>query len=393
MASNELSTDLDDLFAGDDEPSMVMPGGVRIEALPKISLHDHLDGGLRPETIIDIAKREGVALPTEDADELAQWFVDQCTGGTLPEYLETFELTLAVMQHPEDLRRVAHEWVLDLADEGVIYGEARWAPEQHLRGGLTLEAVVDSVQAGLEDGMAQVIAEDGEIHVNQVLCAMRQGDRSLEIAELALKHRDDGVVGFDLAGPEEGFPAGNHLAAIDLLARNQFPTTIHAGEADGIESVKGALSDGRALRLGHGTRLAEDITIESEDGDSTEVSLGRVAQWVRDRGIALECCPSSNVQTGAFSQWGDTVADHPFDVFYQLGMNVTVGPDNRLMSATTVSRELALLAEAFSYDLGDLQQFQVNAAMAAFLPLEDRKALVDEIEEGFVEAVRQARAA
>lgn len=384
---------MDNIEDFDDEPSMLLPGGVSIEALPKVSLHDHLDGGLRPETIIDIAKRQGLPLPTEDPDELAQWFVDQCTGGTLPEYLETFELTLSVMQHPEDLRRVAHEWVLDLADEGVIYGEARWAPEQHLRGGLTLEAVVESVQAGLEDGMAQVIAEEGEIHVNQVLCAMRQGGRSLEIAQLALHHRDDGVVGFDLAGPEEGFPAGNHVEALELLARHQFPTTIHAGEADGIESVRGAIVDGRALRLGHGTRLAEDIKVESQDDDAMQVSLGRVAQWVRDRGIVLECCPSSNVQTAAFSQWGDTLADHPFDLFYQLGMNVTVGPDNRLMSGTSVSRELALLAEVFAYDLGDLQQFQVNAAMAAFLPLEDRKALVDEIEEGFIEAVQQSRLA
>ncbi|MEB4615303.1 adenosine deaminase, partial [Leucobacter sp. M11] len=360
--------------------------GVAIEDLPKVSLHDHLDGGLRPQTVIDIATRLGIELPETDAEDLADWFYEQSSDGTLEDYLETFELTVAVMQHPEDLRRVAREWVLDLAEDGVIYGEARWAPEQHLTGGLTLEAAVQAVQTGLDDGVAEVIMTGGDIRVGQVLCAMRQGARSADIALLALHYRDAGVVGFDLAGPEDGFPAEEHAEAFEILAEAMFPTTVHAGEAAGIDSVRGALIAGNALRLGHGTRLAEDITVEEQDDEQVSVSLGRTAQWVKDRGIALEMCPSSNLQTGA---WGEDLEDHPFDIFYQLGMAVTVSPDNRLMSDTSVSRELGLLVEAFDYDLEDLLNFQLNAANAAFLPMEDRLELMERISVGFALVLRR----
>lgn len=360
--------------------------GVSIEDLPKVSLHDHLDGGLRPQTIIDIATRLGIELPTTDADELADWFYDQCSDGSLEEYLKTFELTVAVMQHPEDLRRVAREWVLDLAEDGVIYGEARWAPEQHLTGGLTLEAAVQAVQTGLDDGVAETIMTGGDIRVGQVLCAMRQGERSADIARLALHFRDAGVVGFDLAGPEDGFPAEEHAEAFEILSEAMFPTTVHAGEAAGVDSVRGALIAGNALRLGHGTRLAEDVTVEDQDDEQVSVSLGRTAQWVKDRGIALEMCPSSNLQTAA---WGEELEDHPFDIFYQLGMAVTVSPDNRLMSDTSVSRELGLLVEAFDYDLEDLLNFQLNAAGAAFLPMEDRLELMERISVGFALVLRR----
>ena len=360
--------------------------GVAIEDLPKVSLHDHLDGGLRPQTVIDIATRLGIELPETDAEDLADWFYEQSSDGTLEDYLETFELTVAVMQHPEDLRRVAREWVLDLAEDGVIYGEARWAPEQHLTGGLTLEAAVQAVQTGLDDGVAEVIMTGGDIRVGQVLCAMRQGARSADIARLALHYRDAGVVGFDLAGPEDGFPSEEHAEAFEILAEAMFPTTVHAGEAAGIDSVRGALIAGNALRLGHGTRLAEDITVEEQDDEQVSVSLGRTAQWVKDRGIALEMCPSSNLQTGA---WGEDLEDHPFDIFYQLGMAVTVSPDNRLMSDTSVSRELGLLVEAFDYDLEDLLNFQLNAANAAFLPMEDRLELMERISVGFALVLRR----
>lgn len=383
----------------DNDGSTILPGGVAIEALPKITLHDHLDGALRPETIIALALADPAlvaTLPSTDPSALAEWVFMQCNAGSLTEYLKPFDLTTAVMQTAAQLERVAREWVLDIAAEGIIYGETRWAPEQHLRAGLTLDEAVEAVQRGLDAGVAEarsagVVADGGDIRVGQVLCAMRHADRSLEIAELALRHRDRGVVGFDIAGAEHGFSAALHAPAFRLLAENQFPATVHAGEADGLASITSALVDGYALRLGHGVRLAEDISIESSSDDAVTVSLGHLAQWVKDRGITLELCPSSNLQTGAVEQWGDTLAEHPFDLFSQLGMSVTVNPDNRLMSGTTVSRELGLLVDTFSYRLEDLEQFQVNAAMAAFLPLEDRLELVERIENGFTNAVRSAR--
>lgn len=351
-----------------------------IEDLPKVSLHDHLDGGLRPETIIDIATREGIDLPTDDADALADWFVESCTGGDLSDYLATFELTVSVMQSPENLRRVAYEFALDLAADGVIYAEVRWAPEQHLRRGLTLRAAVESVHTGFEEAMSEVQREGGDLRVVQILCAMRHQDRSLEIARLALKYRDAGVVGFDLAGPEHGFGPEGHAAALQLLAKEHFPVTIHAGEEGELDSVNQAILH-RALRLGHGTRLAHDMEVEDHDGERI-VSVGSTAQWVIDRGIAVECCPSSNLQTGS-SPWGDEIEDHPFDLFYQLGMKVTVNTDNRLMSDTTLSAEIALLADAFDYTIDDIYQFQVNAAMAAFITRDERLELVERLAEGF----------
>jgi adenosine deaminase len=362
---------------------LLLNGGPNINALPKVSLHDHLDGGLRPQTIIELADAIGLELPAADEDSLGDWFADQSDSGSLVEYLKTFDVTTAVMQTHEGLSRVAREFVLDLAEDGVIYGEIRWAPEQHLSRGLGLDAAVDAVQEGIEHGIADVRSAGGSIRIGQLVTAMRHNDRGLEIAELAVRHRDEGVVGFDIAGPEAGFPAGRHRAAFDYLAEQYFPVTVHAGEADGLESIRGALIDGRALRLGHGVRLAEDIEIERQDDENTYVTLGLLAQWVKDREIALETSPSSNLQTGAIAAWGDDILDHPFDLLYQLGFRVTVNTDNRLMSDTTLTRELALLAEAFDYELSDLEAFQLNAAAAAFLPLEDREDLADAISAGF----------
>ena len=364
-----------------------MPGsGVSITTLPKVSLHDHLDGGLRPATIIELAKSSGLDLPANTESELADWFTAQATSGDLVDYLKTFDVTVAVMQTHDNLVRIAREFVEDLALDGVIYAEVRWAPEQHLTGGLTLDAAVDAVQEGIEAGIDRVAQAGIEIKVGQLITAMRHADRSLEIAELAVRHRDTGVVGFDIAGAELGFPAGNHAAAFDYLAQNLFPITVHAGEADGLDSIRGALFSGRALRLGHGVRLAEDIEIGREDDENTYVTLGPIAQWVRDREIPLELSPSSNLQTGAIAAWGDDMLDHPFDLLYQLGFRVTVNTDNRLMSATSLSRELALLTDAFGYDLDDLEALQLNAASAAFLPLEEREELADAIVAGFADA-------
>jgi len=365
------------------EEFLLSGGGASITALPKISLHDHLDGGLRPQTIIELADAIDLELPTTDATELGQWFENQSNAGSLVEYLKTFDVTTAVMQTTEGLTRVARDFVQDLAADGVIYGEIRWAPEQHLASGLSLDAAVEAVEEGLQAGIADVRASGKNIRVGQLITAMRHANRGLEIAELAVRHRNNGVVGFDIAGAEAGFPASNHRDAFDYLATQYFPATVHAGEADGLESIRGALFDGRALRLGHGVRLAEDISHESSDDENTYVTLGPVAQWVKDREIALELAPSSNVQTAAFAQWGDELIDHPFDLLYQLGFKVTVNTDNRLMSNTSLSKELALLSHTFGYDITDLEVFQLNAAAAAFLPMEDREELSDQISAGF----------
>lgn len=358
-------------------------GGADITSLPKISLHDHLDGGLRPQTIIELAEEIGLALPATDAAALGAWFAESADSGSLVEYLKTFDLTTGVMQTKAGLARVAREFVQDLAADGVIYGEVRWAPEQHLTTGLTLDEVVAAVQEGIEAGIEDVEASGRDIRIGQLISAMRHTGDGLAIAELAVRHRNDGVVGFDIAGPEAGFPASNLQPAFDCLAKNFMPRTVHAGEADGLESIRGALFDGRALRLGHGVRIAEDITIGQSDDEGTPVELGRLSQWVKDREIALELSPSSNLQTGAIAQWGDELIDHPFDLLYQLGFMVTVNTDNRLMSSTTLSRELSLLAEAFDYGLDDLEAFQLNAAASSFLPIEDRKELIAAIEDGF----------
>jgi adenosine deaminase len=357
-----------------------------IQALPKISLHDHLDGGLRPQTIIELASEAGHALPKDNALELADWFMENANSGSLVRYLETFSHTVGVMQTKAALQRVAYEAVLDLAAENVIYAELRWAPELHLQNGLSLDDAVDAVQDGLEQGMEDVSGRGGSIRTGQVLIAMRQADRALEIAELAVSHRNDGVVGFDIAGPEDGFLPSRHKVAFDYLAEQLFPVTVHAGEAGGVDSIKDAIVSGRALRLGHGVRLVEDIMFSRTDGDTDLVVLGDLAQWVYDRHIALEISPSSNLQTGAFAMLGDKMADHPIDILYDLGFTVTVNTDNRLMSGTNLTRELEILVDTFGYQLGDLEQFQLNAAEASFQGLTEREELIDLVEQGFARA-------
>lgn len=367
-----------------DAPTYRLPdAGAAIDDLPKVSLHDHLDGGLRPATIVDLADQAGIELPVTDPAALGAWFAEQSNSGSLVEYLKTFDVTTSVMQTAPQLHRVAKEFVEDLVADGVVYGEVRWAPEQHLRGGLTLDQTVEAVQAGIEEAVG---AAGGAIRIGQLVTAMRHADRSLEIAELAVRHRDRGVVGFDIAGAEAGFPPANHRAAFEYLASELFPVTVHAGEADGLASIRSALVDGRALRLGHGVRIFEDITLSDAGDGSTLASLGEVASWVRDREIPLEVAPQSNLQTGAIAAWGDDLADHPFDVLYQLGFRVTVNTDNRLMSDTSLSKELALLAGTFGYDLDDLAAFQINAALGSFLPLEDREEIIATITAGHQEA-------
>jgi adenosine deaminase len=337
-----------------------------IRTAPKVLLHDHLDGGLRPATIVDLAARDGYGdLPTTDVDGLAQWFRDAADSGSLERYLETFTHTVAVMQTASGLTRVARECVEDLAADGVVYAEVRWAPEQHVETGLTLEQVVEAVLAGFREGESIAAAAGRSIRVRAIVTAMRHAARSREIAELAVHYRDDGVVGFDIAGAEAGFPPSRHLDAFEYLRRENSHFTIHAGEAFGLPSIWEAIQWCGTDRLGHGVRIVDDITAGGK--------LGRLAQWVRDKRIPLEMCPSSNVQTGA----AKSIAEHPIGLLRRLQFRVTVNTDNRLMSGTSMSREMTLLAEAFNYGWADLQWFTINAMKSAFIGFDERLDIIN----------------
>jgi adenosine deaminase len=342
-----------------------------IAAAPKALLHDHLDGGLRPITVVELADAAGHRLPTDDPDALGRWFREAADSGSLPRYLETFAHTVAVMQTASALERVATECVLDLAADGVVYAEVRYAPEQHLEGGLSLDDVVLAVQRGFAAGEREAAAAGRPIVVRTILTAMRHAARSQEIARLAVAHRDGGVLGFDIAGAEEGYPPTRHLDAFEYLRRENFHFTIHAGEAFGLPSIWEALQWCGAGRLGHGVRIVDDIAV-ADDGT---VRLGRLAAYVRDKRIPLEMCPSSNVQTGAAA----SIDVHPIGLLTRLRFRVTVNTDNRLMSGTSMSAEFAALAQAFGYDLIDFQWFTVNAMKSAFLPFDQRLALINDV--------------
>jgi adenosine deaminase len=347
-----------------------------LRALPKVVLHDHLDGGLRPATIVELAAEVGHRLPTTDPAELGDWFVRAASSGNLPEYLETFDHTVAVMQTADGLRRVARESALDLAADGVVHAEQRYAPEQHVQGGLSLQEVVDAVQAGFAEGVALAAEQGRTIRIGTLVTAMRHADRGDEIAALALANRDAGVVGFDIAGAEDGFPPSRLASAFRTLRAASFPTTVHAGEAAGLESIAEALHVAGALRLGHGVRIADDVEVRlAEDGGLGEATLGHLAHWVRDQQVPLELCPSSNVQTAAAT----SVADHPITLLRDLGFAVTVNTDNRLQSGTTLTREMHLLATEAGWTLEDLRDATLTAAWSTFLHHDEREALVEQV--------------
>jgi adenosine deaminase len=343
-----------------------------IRQAPKALLHDHLDGGLRPQTVVELGDAIGHRLPAGDADALGAWFTQAATSGSLERYLETFSHTVAVMQTAGALQRVARECALDLAADGVVYAEVRFAPELHLQRDLRLPEVVEAVLAGFAEG-ARAAADAGTpIRVVALLTAMRHAARSMEIAELAVGYRDHGVVGFDIAGAEAGFPPTRHLDAFEYLQRENFHFTIHAGEAFGLPSIWQAIQWCGADRLGHGVRIVDDIDVT---GSAERPRLGRLAAYVRDKRIPLEMCPSSNVQTGAAT----SIAEHPIGLLRDLRLRVTVNTDNRLMSGTSMSRELALLVEAFGYGWADLQWFTINAMKSAFIPFDERLRLINEV--------------
>ena len=339
---------------------------------PKALLHDHLDGGLRPATVLELAEQTGYEnLPATDVDALATWFRTAAHSGSLVRYLEPFAHTVGVMQTPAALYRVAYECVEDLAADNVVYAEVRFAPELHINQGLSIDDVVDVVLAGFADGEKAARAEGRSITVRCLVTAMRHAARSLEIARLAIRFRDKGVVGFDIAGAEAGYPPTRHLDAFEYMRNHNGRFTIHAGEAFGLPSIHEAIAFCGADRLGHGVRIVDDI----EQGPDGTYHLGRVAAIVRDKRIPLEMCPSSNVQTGAVR----SIAEHPFDLLARLRFRVTVNTDNRLMSDTTMSMEMLRLVEAFGYGWSDLARFTINAMKSAFIPFDERLANIDDV--------------
>ncbi len=334
------------------------------KTLPKVLLHEHLDGVLRPQTVIELADAVHYAeLPTNDPEALAQWFHQGANQGSLAKYLEGFKHTIAVMQTEEALERVAYEQAEDLADDGVVYYETRFAPIFHTTTGLTHQQVVAAVLKGMARGR-----QDFGISSGLILCAMRNMNVSLEMAELAVDFRARGVVGFDLAGEEGGYPPKKHVDAFHYIQRKNFNITVHAGEGFGKESIWQAIQYCGAHRIGHGTRLIDDIAV----ADGKAVKLGDLAQYVLDKRIPLEICLLSNVQTGATP----SLEQHPFKILYQEKFRVTLNTDNRLMSNTTMTREFVAAAETFGLTLDDFEKISINAMKSAFVPYDQRCDLI-----------------
>ena len=345
------------------------PTNDQIKRVPKALLHDHLDGGLRPETIIEIAQKIGYKkLPTEDPKKLAEWFEESCNSHSLVRYLETFSHTIAVMQTKEAIIQVARECAIDLARDGVVYAEVRGAPELFTEQGLSIDQVVEATTEGYKQGMAEAAREGKKIRVESLLCGMRQNNRSQEAAAAVIRYRNKGVVGFDIAGPEDGFPPTNQLETFEYLRKENAHFTIHAGEAYGLPSIWEAIQICGAERLGHGVRIIDDI-----DFSSNTPKLGPLASYVRDRRIPLELCPTSNLQTGA----AKTYAEHPIGILAKLRFRVTLNTDNRLMSNTSMSHEMQECVKSFGWNFADLQTVTVNALESSFIDHEDKLEIIE----------------
>lgn len=346
-----------------------------IRSVPKVILHDHLDGGLRPETIIELAKDQGYKkLPTKDPDNLAEWFHRGAQRGSLPLYLEGFEHTTGVMQTEESLERVAYEMMEDMKNDGVVYIETRFTPVFHTKLGLHWEEIVSAVLRGLERGK-----KDFGVEFGLIISAMRDMNLSQEMAELAVDFRERGVVGFDLAGEEGGFPPKKHVDAFHYIQRENFHITIHAGEAFGKESIWQAIQWCGADRIGHATRLIEDIAIDERDPTHI-IKMGYLAQYVLDKRIPLEMCLTSNVDTGAVKN----LEDHPFGLYYRYKFRVTLNTDDRLMSNTTMTKEYKIAHEVFNLGIEDLEKLSINAMKSAFVPYKQRIELIyNKIKPGF----------
>lgn len=339
-------------------------------------LHEHLDGTLRPSTVLALAEEGGYGeLPFADPESLGCWFFEGANRKSLPLYLEGFRHTISVMQSASALERVAYEFLEDMGQDHVMYAEVRFAPHFHTARGLGLDAVMLSVLRGLDRGR-----RDFDVDFGLIVCAMRNEDPelSIKLVELALSYREQGCVGFDLAGEEAGHPAKEHVRAFQLAKRMNFSITIHAGESFGPESIWQALQYCGAHRIGHGTRLVEDLVIY----DDQVIKIGSLAQYVLDHRVPLEICLSSNVHTGAVER----LERHPFPLFHELGFRVTLNTDNRLMSKTSMSEEYSKAVEAFGLSLDDLETLSINGMKSAFTHFDRRCQLIyDKIKRGFRE--------
>ncbi len=332
-----------------------------IRSAPKVLLHDHLDGGLRSQTVIELANDLKYSkLPTNDAGELADWFFRGANKGNLVEYLQGFEHTCGVMQTKDALTRVAYEMMEDMKNDGVCYVETRFSPVFHTSKGLYHEDIVNAVLEGLEKGK-----RDFGVGFGLILCGMRNMKNTLEIAELAIDFRDQGVVGFDLAGEEGGYPPKKHIEAFQFIQRANFNITIHAGEAFGKESIWQAIQWCGAHRIGHATHLKEDFTFDKE---GNIIKFGGLSQYVLDKRIPLEICLLSNVHTGAV----DKIENHPFGFLFKEKFRVTINTDDRLMSNTTMTKEFLTAIEHFNLNLEDFEKITLNSMKSAFIPYKER---------------------
>jgi adenosine deaminase len=367
-------------WADDDDPLL---------ALPKIALHDHLDGSILLSTLFELSAEIGQVLPHRDPETLQLWFAGKVPEPKLENWDDKFAITTRVMQTPAGLARVAKEFVLELAADGVVYGETRWAPEKHIAAGMSMDEAVEAVTAGLAEGERIAAAAGKQIQVRQLLCGMRTSKLSYTIAELTVRHRGASVVGFDIAGHELGYPAIDHVAACDLLHRANIPITFHTGEHDGAASVLQTVQECHPQRLGHGTRIIEDISLNGTPLDvrtavkavaaartsgTAVIELGPIATWVRDRRIPLEQCLTSNSKGNVVTG----IENHPLGLLKELGFAVTLNPDNRMMSGTSITREMRRAVELFNWDTTDLLDLTTTALQAAFLPLPERQRLLEE---------------
>ncbi|MDE0605589.1 MAG: adenosine deaminase [Acidimicrobiaceae bacterium] len=339
----------------------------RIKRAPKVLLHDHLDGGLRPETIIELADELGYRdLPATEPGALTDQMMKGANRKDLTLYLETFAHTVAVMQTPHSIERVARECAEDLAADGVVYAEVRFAPELHTQRGLRLDDAVEAVLSGFAAGSSGT-----DLTIRTICSAMRNADNSLAVAEAAVRWRDQGVVAFDIAGAEDGFPPDDHIRAFQFCQRENFHITVHAGEAYGPRSIWKAVQYCGSERLGHGIRIIEDI----QHDENGEPALGRLAHFLRDRRIPLEICPTSNVNTGVV----DSIAEHPIDQLIDLRFRVTLNTDNRLMSGVSMTSEMAALVDAFDYGWDRLRWLTVNGMKSSFLPFRERLQIIEQV--------------